>query len=143
MQIAGREVLCLWSCPAPWSPWALGCELIHFAVTPLAGAGSRSARRAWGAVRAECPCLMEQKTDQQRQDRWDRRGSKGTGMKSGKKATEVQRKGCWAPVLGLPAAGGETEGDLLSLCFLIYKTGKESLSCLPQRAFERLKWEGV
>lgn len=41
-----------------------------------------------------------------------------------------------------PPAGGETEQDLLSLSFLAYKIGKQSLSWLS-RVFVRLKGEGL
>lgn len=67
------------------APRALGCALIHFAVTSLGGGGRA---RAAGALRgrgAVCvalgprPCLMEQKTDQQKPGRCGGRASTASG----------------------------------------------------------------
>ena len=88
-------------CRAPRRPCALGCALIHFAVTSRAGAGRRGAARVSQGHRGlrgpgPWPCLMEQKTDQQKQGRWGRRGEHGHRDEVRGKVAEARRKGCWA-----------------------------------------------
>lgn len=102
-------------CRAPRRPCALGCALIHFAVTSRAGAGRRGAAGVSQGHRGlrgpgPWPCLMEQKTDQQKQGRWGRRGSAGPGMKSEEKSQ--RRRGKDAGLSSgpaLPPAGWETK----------------------------------
>lgn len=132
---------------APPAPCAPGCALIHFAVTSLAGRAGAGRESAQGAGRGRpgpWPCLMEQKTDQQKR-RWGWRGSAGTRDEVRGRAAAEESAGP-GPGLELGASAcwqGDFEQDLLSLSFLYYKQENKAFPIYLKGAFVSLKCEGV
>lgn len=107
MQISGREVLRPQSCRAPRRPHALGCALIHFAVTSRAGSGGRGqleyaegAERLAGPGAAALPNGAKDRSAEARQVGREReRGHPARSQRRSRRDSQERALGCSGPGL--------------------------------------------